>query len=700
MGGNYSGGMKKSKHVPVSPQVSKNTQAPAVSKTGNLALSAAMGISQNTGRSIDELGESLRQRMRGVQERAQSQIPQAENEADRISSAITMGTPESVKAMMGRRMGADFSGVRFHTGAAAAAKADAMGARAYTSGADVYFGSEGFDPSVAAHELVHTAQQGMVDSSMSVMSTPVGGVQMVENGGTQEKKKKARDGWFKEHTWGKTGGRMIRKHHDAIDELHEAMQSGDWNELSMRDRLSWKMRNPLAYRRYMKQFNAKKNAKPGEKVDDSLIQSADARITKKKAQEDAARAYLEKNQSQMGPSSMITTDENNELILGHGTADKMGAYINPHTSLFGHVEKGGDVFDKLAGTPLGIAGSVAETAEASDKVIGGIGGSAGAAGILTGGVSGLSHIKDIYSSAKDGDWRGVGKGAVDLTSDISSVGGGVSSLAKGIAKAGSTAADIAGDAAAGFGLVNGAIDIGTGSYDMIQGSKQSIKMAMYKKQNFGDKDRKDLATRDLFLRDVATQGKMEGTRRAVQGAGKVVTGALDAAASGMELGGVTAGAGLGVSGLSLVTKAGMSAVDHQMKNRIKKKVTAQTTGITNEEIRKFQEESGIKSFSRAKQAMMKAKGYSTGQRAELVADQTQKRGELLAQMTGVSGAYGEKARGLAEGLGVKQAKDGSYDSARIAKALGYDKSREEIASKSNRIAAYAQMRRAKKNASP
>lgn len=80
--------------------------------------------------------------------------------------------------MMGQRMGADFSGVRFHTGAEAAAKADAMGARAYTSGADVYFGEGGFDPAVAAHELVHTVQQGVVDSGVSTMATPMGGVQM------------------------------------------------------------------------------------------------------------------------------------------------------------------------------------------------------------------------------------------------------------------------------------------------------------------------------------------------------------------------------------------------------------------------------------------------------------------------------------------------------------------------------------------
>ncbi|MDR3767590.1 MAG: DUF4157 domain-containing protein [Butyricicoccus sp.] len=143
----------------------------------NSAMASLMGQA-SSGYATPDLESRMMARVASVQERPQAQIPQAENEADRLSSAISAGTPESVKSVMGQRMGADFSGVRFHTGAAAAAKADAMGARAYTSGADVYFGSDGFDPSVAAHELVHTAQQGMVDSGVATMSTPVGGVQM------------------------------------------------------------------------------------------------------------------------------------------------------------------------------------------------------------------------------------------------------------------------------------------------------------------------------------------------------------------------------------------------------------------------------------------------------------------------------------------------------------------------------------------
>lgn len=107
-----------------------------------------------------------------------NQNPVAEQEADVIATGIRARDPEQVKAELGEQMGADFSNVRFHTGLDAREHADSIGARAYTSGADVYFGSGGFDPQIAAHELVHTVQQGAVDSPMSTVAAPMGGVQM------------------------------------------------------------------------------------------------------------------------------------------------------------------------------------------------------------------------------------------------------------------------------------------------------------------------------------------------------------------------------------------------------------------------------------------------------------------------------------------------------------------------------------------
>lgn len=148
---------------------------PALAKGGQTA--SASGASLWGGGMGAQLDEDMQARFR--QHFADNQIPSAEKEADRLSSGIRNAlTPEAVKARMGEAMGADFSSVRFHTGSVDAARTDAMGAQAYTTGHDVYFGQRGFDPGVAAHELVHTVQQGAVDSAVSTVAAPAGGVQM------------------------------------------------------------------------------------------------------------------------------------------------------------------------------------------------------------------------------------------------------------------------------------------------------------------------------------------------------------------------------------------------------------------------------------------------------------------------------------------------------------------------------------------
>lgn len=139
----------------------------------NSVKSSMMGGNQQSGSSVDDLGDKLRSRLSV----AQAQIPAAEDEADRLSASVRGTSPEEVKADMGRRMGADFSRVRFHTDAQAEQSATSMGARAYAKGNDVYFGKGGFDAQIAAHELVHTVQQGAV-AGEGTMSTPAGGIQM------------------------------------------------------------------------------------------------------------------------------------------------------------------------------------------------------------------------------------------------------------------------------------------------------------------------------------------------------------------------------------------------------------------------------------------------------------------------------------------------------------------------------------------
>lgn len=76
--------------------------------------------------------------------------------------------PAPVRKFMEPRFGADFSGVRVHTGEAAATQAKKLDAAAFTTGRDIHFGKGRFQPDtpagkeLIAHELTHTIQQGAV----------------------------------------------------------------------------------------------------------------------------------------------------------------------------------------------------------------------------------------------------------------------------------------------------------------------------------------------------------------------------------------------------------------------------------------------------------------------------------------------------------------------------------------------------------
>ncbi len=108
----------------------------------------------------------------------------AEGEADRLSDGVTSTSPSALKQEMGERLGADFSNVHFHTDINSIQRSAALNAQAWTQGRDVYFGKDGFNPAIAAHELVHTVQQGAVRGNVS-QSVPMGAVQLKPNGEDQ-----------------------------------------------------------------------------------------------------------------------------------------------------------------------------------------------------------------------------------------------------------------------------------------------------------------------------------------------------------------------------------------------------------------------------------------------------------------------------------------------------------------------------------
>ncbi len=71
---------------------------------------------------------------------------------------------------MGGAMGADFSNVRIHEGSKADNLNQAVQAKAFTTGSDIFFKQGEYNPSstdgqkLLAHELTHTVQQGAVSA--------------------------------------------------------------------------------------------------------------------------------------------------------------------------------------------------------------------------------------------------------------------------------------------------------------------------------------------------------------------------------------------------------------------------------------------------------------------------------------------------------------------------------------------------------
>ncbi len=502
-----------------------------------------------------------------VQERPQAQIPAAEAEADRLSASVTSGGPDAVKAAMGRRLGADFSGIRFHMGDQAEAKAEAMNARAYTSGADIYFGEGGFDPSVAAHELVHTAQQGVVAASTPTVATPVGGVQRIYNIFS----KKARE----EHANQKAAEKAEKERQALIEQQRQ--------EAAARQRAA----QAAAFVNNMRNGQ---QSRPGS----SLIL---------------------KRPANSAPDPSI-----NEKSLG----EKVESVANV-ASVVG--DYGSSALDFA--TSLQEAKFIPQTGmNESTGVVGGVNIATGLYGAYQD-VKGLKNAKDKQEKAKHG---------IGLAGNLSSIGGGAATIAKA---AGSR---IASSVAPGFDIATGALSVAQGARQVHEARKQVNGLNDFMENNYGvslssSKDAKRVRKEarnmiedsdDRILWDSAVIGKMEGTRGKIKGSGKIVTGAVDAAAGIAELSGAGAAAGVGIKAGSLVAKGGFAIANQVQKRRVKNKVLEQT-GM-NQTLDDYMQQTGITDRKEAKHTLLKAMGYQSGKFKELVADQINQRASRIIEM--------------------------------------------------------------------
>ncbi|MCB0088117.1 MAG: DUF4157 domain-containing protein [Caldilineaceae bacterium] len=83
--------------------------------------------------------------------------------------------PDAVRTQMEQSLGADFSGVRIHTGARADQLNQSLQARAFTTGQDIFFRRGEYNPSgqsgqqILAHELTHVVQQGAHSTQTNII---------------------------------------------------------------------------------------------------------------------------------------------------------------------------------------------------------------------------------------------------------------------------------------------------------------------------------------------------------------------------------------------------------------------------------------------------------------------------------------------------------------------------------------------------
>lgn len=87
--------------------------------------------------------------------------------------------PSDTRQFMESRFGADFSGVKIHTGTTAENLSTSIHAQAFTHGNDIYFNSGKYSPQTAdggvllAHELTHTIQQGASKTTSDAANSSV-----------------------------------------------------------------------------------------------------------------------------------------------------------------------------------------------------------------------------------------------------------------------------------------------------------------------------------------------------------------------------------------------------------------------------------------------------------------------------------------------------------------------------------------------
>jgi hypothetical protein len=125
------------------------------------------GTGQETPKAEDELSKALdaQRDAKGPGARGGTAPASVESSIQAMRSGPAPGLSAPLRSRMENKMGVELGGARLHSGAAAGRAADALNARAFTVGQDMFFGRGQYDPGstagqrLIAHEAAHTVQQ-------------------------------------------------------------------------------------------------------------------------------------------------------------------------------------------------------------------------------------------------------------------------------------------------------------------------------------------------------------------------------------------------------------------------------------------------------------------------------------------------------------------------------------------------------------
>lgn len=105
--------------------------------------------------------------------------PVSDGVASRIRAKRGGGSPlgDGTRSSMEGAFGSDFSSVRVHTDGESAALSRSIGAKAFTTGNDIFFGKDATpgDSALLSHELTHVVQQGGSSAGSGAMTVSAAG---------------------------------------------------------------------------------------------------------------------------------------------------------------------------------------------------------------------------------------------------------------------------------------------------------------------------------------------------------------------------------------------------------------------------------------------------------------------------------------------------------------------------------------------